>query len=210
MEAVPSSFHNFPCLSYLQPHSENRRCRNCGALGRHENGKCIEKWGPGPQGTETRCEECSQRPDPSPKEDMKDTGKNIKDLDLCKFIGKKFNTLFNKGSTSSTSPSVENKPDPTPASVPPSDSSFLQSPPLFSPFTLNPGFMPPGAPMGTSSVGSSDAASSSSHYYPNISSFTTIASNHLRYPYGSTDPSVRLDIPSTDPVVKSIQAVAVS
>jgi uncharacterized C2H2 Zn-finger protein len=172
-----------------------KKCQKCGRTGHYENGKCIEKWGPGPQGPETLCEECSRRPDPPFKEDTKDTDKNIKDFgedtkdsDLRKFIGKKFNTLFNKGSALSTGPSVENNSDPTPTSVPVSESSFLVSPPLCSPFTFNPGFMPPGATMDTSLVESSNPASSSSHYYPNISSFTTIASNpgYLRYPYGST------------------------
>jgi hypothetical protein len=163
-----------------------KKCQKCGRTGRYENGQCIEKWGPGPQGPETLCEECSRRPDSPFKEDTKETDKKIKDLDedtkdsdLRKFIGKKFNTLFNKGSASSTGPSVENSPDPTPTSVPPSDSSFLQSPPLFSPFTFNPRFSSP--------VENSNFASFSSPYYANTSSFTTIAPNPGYLQYGGTE-----------------------
>jgi hypothetical protein len=169
-----------------------KRCQKCGRTGRYEHGKCIEKWGPGPQDSEICCEECSQWPDP-PKDGNKDTRKNtkdfnkgIKDSDLRKFIDKKYNAIFNKGSVSSTT-SVENNPDSTPTPVPPSDPSFLRSPPLLSPFTFNPGYKPPGAPMGTSPIESSSLASSSSHYYPHISSFPTIAPLHGYPVYNNGD-----------------------
>ncbi|KAF7300746.1 hypothetical protein MKEN_01299700 [Mycena kentingensis (nom. inval.)] len=38
-----------------------RLCRECGSPGRHRDGKCIEKWGPGPHGRGTVCDRCRKR-----------------------------------------------------------------------------------------------------------------------------------------------------
>lgn len=33
-----------------------RICRQCGLVGRYKDGKCVEKWGPGPEGPGTVCD----------------------------------------------------------------------------------------------------------------------------------------------------------
>lgn len=33
-----------------------RTCRQCGETGRYKDGKCVEKWGPGPKGPGTVCD----------------------------------------------------------------------------------------------------------------------------------------------------------
>lgn len=33
-----------------------RICRQCGMAGRYKDGKCVEKWGPGPEGPGTVCD----------------------------------------------------------------------------------------------------------------------------------------------------------
>ena len=33
-----------------------RICRQCGLPGRYKEGKCVEKWGPGPEGPGTVCD----------------------------------------------------------------------------------------------------------------------------------------------------------
>jgi hypothetical protein len=33
-----------------------RICRQCGLPGRYKDGKCVEKWGPGPEGPGTVCD----------------------------------------------------------------------------------------------------------------------------------------------------------
>lgn len=33
-----------------------RQCRQCGQAGRYKDGKCVEKWGPGPAGPGTVCD----------------------------------------------------------------------------------------------------------------------------------------------------------
>lgn len=33
-----------------------RTCRQCGMPGRYKEGKCVEKWGPGPEGPGTVCD----------------------------------------------------------------------------------------------------------------------------------------------------------
>ena len=35
-----------------------RICRQCGLPGRYKDGKCVEKWGPGPEGPGTVCDRC--------------------------------------------------------------------------------------------------------------------------------------------------------
>ncbi|KIY53491.1 hypothetical protein FISHEDRAFT_55130 [Fistulina hepatica ATCC 64428] len=45
------------------PHNEagQRLCRTCGAVGRYKDGRCIEKWGPGPCGPGTVCDRCRKK-----------------------------------------------------------------------------------------------------------------------------------------------------
>ncbi|KAF8148910.1 hypothetical protein B0H34DRAFT_811799, partial [Crassisporium funariophilum] len=38
-----------------------RICRQCGMVGRYKDGKCVEKWGPGPMGPGTVCDRCRKK-----------------------------------------------------------------------------------------------------------------------------------------------------
>jgi hypothetical protein len=38
-----------------------RTCRQCGMPGRYKDGKCVEKWGPGPEGPGTVCDRCRKK-----------------------------------------------------------------------------------------------------------------------------------------------------
>ncbi|KIK97530.1 hypothetical protein PAXRUDRAFT_214371 [Paxillus rubicundulus Ve08.2h10] len=38
-----------------------RICRQCGLAGRYKDGKCVEKWGPGPEGPGTVCDRCRKK-----------------------------------------------------------------------------------------------------------------------------------------------------
>ncbi|KAF8338258.1 uncharacterized protein EI90DRAFT_3118672 [Cantharellus anzutake] len=38
-----------------------RTCKQCGQPGRYKDGRCIEKWGPGPSGPGTVCDRCRKR-----------------------------------------------------------------------------------------------------------------------------------------------------
>ncbi|KAF8555007.1 hypothetical protein OG21DRAFT_962239 [Imleria badia] len=38
-----------------------RICRQCGLAGRYKEGKCVEKWGPGPEGPGTVCDRCRKK-----------------------------------------------------------------------------------------------------------------------------------------------------
>ncbi|TEB23673.1 hypothetical protein FA13DRAFT_1405771 [Coprinellus micaceus] len=38
-----------------------RICRQCGQPGRYKDGKCVEKWGPGPAGPGTVCDRCRKK-----------------------------------------------------------------------------------------------------------------------------------------------------
>ncbi|KAI0637471.1 hypothetical protein C8Q77DRAFT_1048325 [Trametes polyzona] len=38
-----------------------RLCRHCGQVGRYKEGKCVEKWGPGPEGPGTVCDRCRKK-----------------------------------------------------------------------------------------------------------------------------------------------------
>ncbi|KAG8688723.1 hypothetical protein FRC08_011293 [Ceratobasidium sp. 394] len=38
-----------------------RTCRQCGLAGRYKDGKCVEKWGPGPEGPGTVCDRCRKK-----------------------------------------------------------------------------------------------------------------------------------------------------
>ncbi|KAJ7664640.1 hypothetical protein DFH06DRAFT_1295787 [Mycena polygramma] len=53
-EATSSSF---PAIN-----AQNQRtCRQCGVPGRYKEGKCVEKWGPGPLGPGTVCDRCRKK-----------------------------------------------------------------------------------------------------------------------------------------------------
>ncbi|KAJ7664552.1 hypothetical protein DFH06DRAFT_325073 [Mycena polygramma] len=53
---VPT-FSHFPAMN-----AQNQRlCRQCGVPGRYKEGKCIEKWGPGPLGAGTVCDRCRKK-----------------------------------------------------------------------------------------------------------------------------------------------------
>ncbi|KIY51313.1 hypothetical protein FISHEDRAFT_70953 [Fistulina hepatica ATCC 64428] len=41
--------------------SGQRLCRTCGAVGRYKDGRCVEKWGPGPCGPGTVCDRCRKK-----------------------------------------------------------------------------------------------------------------------------------------------------
>ncbi|KAI0820665.1 hypothetical protein BC628DRAFT_828873 [Trametes gibbosa] len=41
--------------------SGQRICRQCGQPGRYKDGKCVEKWGPGPEGPGTVCDRCRKK-----------------------------------------------------------------------------------------------------------------------------------------------------
>ncbi|KAL5536179.1 hypothetical protein ACEPAF_4284 [Sanghuangporus sanghuang] len=45
------------------PYNEagQRICRQCGVPGRYKDGKCVEKWGPGPEGPGTVCDKCRKK-----------------------------------------------------------------------------------------------------------------------------------------------------
>jgi hypothetical protein len=38
-----------------------RICRQCGLPGRYKDNKCVEKWGPGPEGPGTVCDRCRKK-----------------------------------------------------------------------------------------------------------------------------------------------------
>ncbi|KAG8767724.1 hypothetical protein FRC15_005513 [Serendipita sp. 397] len=38
-----------------------RTCKQCGQPGRYRDNKCVEKWGPGPQGPGTVCDRCRKK-----------------------------------------------------------------------------------------------------------------------------------------------------
>jgi hypothetical protein len=43
--------------SYPAQNAQGQRiCRQCGLPGRYKDGKCVEKWGPGPEGPGTVCD----------------------------------------------------------------------------------------------------------------------------------------------------------
>ena len=46
-----------PSGSYPAQNDQGQRiCRQCGMPGRYKDGKCVEKWGPGPCGPGTVCD----------------------------------------------------------------------------------------------------------------------------------------------------------
>lgn len=38
-----------------------RTCKSCGEPGRYKDGRCVEKWGPGPHGPGTVCDRCRKK-----------------------------------------------------------------------------------------------------------------------------------------------------
>lgn len=46
-----------PTSAFPATNAEGQRiCRQCGMPGRYKDGKCVEKWGPGPMGPGTVCD----------------------------------------------------------------------------------------------------------------------------------------------------------
>ncbi|KAH0590455.1 hypothetical protein H2248_000604 [Termitomyces sp. 'cryptogamus'] len=52
-----------PPVAAFPPTNEQgqRICRQCGMAGRYKDGKCVEKWGPGPMGPGTVCDRCRKK-----------------------------------------------------------------------------------------------------------------------------------------------------
>ncbi|KAI6121966.1 hypothetical protein F5141DRAFT_547974 [Pisolithus sp. B1] len=54
--------HRTPAGTYPPTNSDGQRiCRQCGLPGRYKEGKCVEKWGPGPEGPGTVCDRCRKK-----------------------------------------------------------------------------------------------------------------------------------------------------
>ncbi|KAI6001561.1 hypothetical protein F5J12DRAFT_236529 [Pisolithus orientalis] len=54
--------HRTPAGTYPPTNSLGQRiCRQCGLVGRYKEGKCVEKWGPGPEGPGTVCDRCRKK-----------------------------------------------------------------------------------------------------------------------------------------------------
>ncbi|KAI6007877.1 hypothetical protein EDC04DRAFT_2907558 [Pisolithus marmoratus] len=54
--------HRTPAGTYPPTNSQGQRiCRQCGLVGRYKEGKCVEKWGPGPEGPGTVCDRCRKK-----------------------------------------------------------------------------------------------------------------------------------------------------
>jgi hypothetical protein len=46
-----------PTAPFAATNAQGQRiCRQCGMVGRYKEGKCVEKWGPGPMGPGTVCD----------------------------------------------------------------------------------------------------------------------------------------------------------
>ncbi|KAM6489355.1 hypothetical protein JOM56_015256 [Amanita muscaria] len=57
-EAPPAT----PQHIYPPTNAQGQRiCRQCGMAGRYKEGKCVEKWGPGPMGPGTVCDRCRKK-----------------------------------------------------------------------------------------------------------------------------------------------------
>ncbi|KAF7332871.1 hypothetical protein MVEN_02392200 [Mycena venus] len=55
--ALPGTGTPFPPTNA----ANQRICRQCGLPGRYKEGKCVEKWGPGPLGPGTVCDRCRKK-----------------------------------------------------------------------------------------------------------------------------------------------------
>ncbi|VDB97601.1 unnamed protein product [Peniophora sp. CBMAI 1063] len=52
----------FPPGGFPATNEQGQRiCRQCGFRGRYKDGKCVEKWGPGPAGPGTVCDKCRKK-----------------------------------------------------------------------------------------------------------------------------------------------------
>ncbi|KIM23318.1 hypothetical protein M408DRAFT_332408, partial [Serendipita vermifera MAFF 305830] len=50
-----------PTSSFTIDGLPKRTCKQCGQPGRYKDNKCVEKWGPGPQGPGTVCDRCRKK-----------------------------------------------------------------------------------------------------------------------------------------------------
>ncbi|KAG6902822.1 hypothetical protein C0995_011309 [Termitomyces sp. Mi166 len=51
-----------PVAAFPATNEQGQRiCRQCGMAGRYKDGKCVEKWGPGPMGPGTVCDRCRKK-----------------------------------------------------------------------------------------------------------------------------------------------------
>ncbi|KAF9523220.1 hypothetical protein CPB83DRAFT_898959 [Crepidotus variabilis] len=51
-----------PTAPFAATNAQGQRiCRQCGMVGRYKDGKCVEKWGPGPMGPGTVCDRCRKK-----------------------------------------------------------------------------------------------------------------------------------------------------
>ncbi len=50
-----------PTSSFTADGLPKRTCKQCGQPGRYKDSKCVEKWGPGPQGPGTVCDRCRKK-----------------------------------------------------------------------------------------------------------------------------------------------------
>lgn len=58
----PSNSSTSQPVVYPAVNEKNQRiCRSCGQAGRYKEGKCVEKWGPGPMGPGTVCDRCRKK-----------------------------------------------------------------------------------------------------------------------------------------------------
>ncbi|KAJ7624533.1 hypothetical protein FB45DRAFT_84194 [Roridomyces roridus] len=57
LPAAPAPIGAFPATNA----ANQRICRQCGLAGRYKEGKCVEKWGPGPLGPGTVCDRCRKK-----------------------------------------------------------------------------------------------------------------------------------------------------
>ncbi|KAG5644259.1 hypothetical protein DXG03_008797 [Asterophora parasitica] len=58
----PDQASSPPVVVYPPSNAAGQRiCRQCGMAGRYKDGKCVEKWGPGPMGPGTVCDRCRKK-----------------------------------------------------------------------------------------------------------------------------------------------------
>lgn len=62
VEATPQPSRPIaPTSSFTVDGLPKRTCKQCGQPGRYKDNKCVEKWGPGPQGPGTVCDRCRKK-----------------------------------------------------------------------------------------------------------------------------------------------------
>lgn len=62
MTAPAPAAVSHPHAPYPPTNAQGQRiCRQCGLAGRYKDGKCVEKWGPGPEGPGTVCDRCRKK-----------------------------------------------------------------------------------------------------------------------------------------------------